>query len=215
MWKIVKIILITIGGLGILGLCAPLLIGTMFWFTSRSQYNAMEPSKVSTLRIPDADITISLFQKQRPRAICYEGEYRVLEVSRPAKSNLYFELLPTSAGDQPALTAYWFPAQQCLKVVDSGSPSRSGGSFLFLDSATSVHLHGTGNGPLMTMEPKAALAQLQFPSASAQLALSFTESSVAIPKGDGIFVGTLDEKPGSKESPRQSAGASGLPPAQP
>lgn len=208
--------LIALAVVAVLWLCAPILIGTMFWFTSRSHYNSIEPSKVSTLQIPETDISISLFRKQRPRAICYEGEYRILEVARPAHSNLYFSLLPRSAGDNPGLKAYWFPTNQCLKIVDSGSRFGPSESVLFLDSSTIVHLHDAGSDPPMTTEPESAAHQLQFPSASAQLSMSFTESEGTIPQGDGVLVGTLEEPMAEEDSQPTPGGypskaADGLP----
>jgi len=204
--RLLKTVLITVGILAFLWVCAPLLIGTMFWFIARSQYNATEPSKVSTLQIPDSNITIALFRKPQPRAICSEGEYRILEVSRPARSNLYFELLPTSAGDNPHLKAYWFPSNQCLKVIDSGTRSGSGESVLFLKSATIVHLCDGGRGSRMTTDPKPALPQLKFPSASAQWSLAFTETTITTPEGNGIFVGTLEEPRREEPGPSTPAG---------
>jgi len=198
--------LITLAVVAVLWLCAPILIGTMFWFTSRSHYNSIDPSKVSTLQIPETDISISLFRKQRPRAICYEGEYRILEVARPANSNLYFPLLPTSAGDNPDLKAYWFPTNRCLKIVDSGSRFGPGESVLFLDSSTIVHLHDGGGDPVMATEPESATSSLQFPSAGAQFSMSFTETEVNMPQGDGILVGTLEE-PRKEEDSQPSPGA--------
>lgn len=202
--RLLKTLLITVGVVMLLWLCTPLLIGTMYWFTARSQYNSTPPSKVSSLRIPDSDVTISLFRKAQPRAVSYEGEYRILEVSRPAQSNLYFELFPSAAGDNPNLKAYWFPANRCLKIVDSGRRDGPQTSAVFLDAATIVHLHNHG----MATEPKGAMSQLQFPSASSQWSMEFTESEVSIPDGDGILVGTL-------ERPRSEDGQPGatLPPA--
>ncbi|MCE9615662.1 MAG: hypothetical protein K8T26_15445 [Lentisphaerae bacterium] len=204
--RLLKTVLITLALVIVLCLCAPILIGTMFWFTSRSHYNSIEPSKVSTLQIPETDISISLFRKQRPRAICYEGEYRILEVSRPSRTNLYFSLLPTSAGDNPDLKAYWFPTNQCLKIVDSGSRFGSRESLLFLESSTIVHLRHGERDPPVTTEPESAMYELQFPSASAQFSISFTESEVTIPIGDGVLVGTLEE-PRKEEDSQSSPGA--------
>jgi hypothetical protein len=198
--RLLKTLLITLAVVAMLWLCAPILIGTMFWFMSQSHYNSIEPSKVSTLQIPATDISISLFRKQRPRAISYEGEYRILEVSEPGRASLYFSLLPTSAGDTPDLKAYWFPTNQCLKIVDSGLLFGPNESLLFLESSTIVHLHDGGNEPPMTTEPESATQELQFPSAREQFSVSFIESEVSIPQGDGILVGTLEKPIEEKDS---------------
>jgi len=143
----------------------------------------------------------------------YEGEYRILEVSGPARSNLYFALQPTFAGDNPNLKAYWFPTNRCLKLVDSGARRGPSESLVFLDSATLVHLHEGGDGVLLATEPEAAMRQLQFPSASAQFSMSFTRPEVLIPEGDGVFVGILEEP--RPEKNRHPPPASDVPKAAP
>jgi hypothetical protein len=110
-------------------------------------------------------------------------------VSRPAQSNLYFELFPTSAGDNPDLKAYWFPINRCLKIVDSGMRDGPKTSVLFLDTLAIVHLHSLG----IATEPRAAMPKLQFPSAGSYVSMMFTETNVLIPDGDGMLVGTLEE----------------------
>jgi len=174
-------------------LCAPFLMGFWWSFSARSHYNSTEPSRVSTFPVPDSDLTITLYRKARPRAICYEGEYRILEISGRSESNLYFDLLPASAGDNPHLKAYWYPSDRCLTLVESGMQYRPGKALVDLNNRTITHFEDGRASALFASAPSPAADRLQFPSANHRWSLELLESDLNLPEGQGVFVGTLEE----------------------
>jgi len=203
MKRLIKIVLITAGIVTLLYLSAPFLVGTMFWFASRSQYNSTEPSQVTTFPIPNSDLTVTLYTKSQPRAISYEGEYRILEISGKSESNLYFELLPTSAGDNPHLKAYWHAPDRCLTLVYSGMQGLPYKSLIDLKKRSIVHFQYRSGSGLLASGPSYALSALQFPSFNDMRSLQLSASTLTLPAVEGVFIGTLEE-PMEEESSQQS-----------
>ena len=173
------------------------MIAYMTLYAPRSHYNSTPPTRVTTHHIPDTDMSITLYVKQRPRAISYEGAYRVLELTRPNAPSMYFNLLPTSAGDDPNMQAYWYPATRCLKIPDTGFREGLLTSLVYVDTSTIIHLRETYDGRMQATKPESAMHTLQFPPANALPSFHFVATEVTLLSDDGIFVGTLQQ-------PRQS-----------
>jgi len=193
MKRIIKGCLIGAGIIAILWFCAPLLIGLMFEVSSRHQYNADPPHKVKSIIVTNTDISVTLWRKQRPRAICYEGEYRVVEITRPNHVSQFYQILSTSAGDSQRLGLYWHPDKKLLRFRDDGMIDAPGESRVDLNAETVCHAwQQVSHETLLTKARKASDA-FCFPTASGNESLSFTEPEDPPLSDAGVFLGLLEE----------------------
>ena len=180
-----------VGIVGALWLCAPLIIGLMFSVTSRTQYNAERPRQTGSLAITNAGITLSLWTKQQPRAICYEGDYRILQVSRPGKADEYYPLLPSLVGDDPDVSVYWLPEQECIRLVDVGMRRLPKESIIDLRNHRITDVDRVTNGTDTIYEPRNPMNAMNFPKAGDRWSISSALDPVQLPTGQAVRIGTL------------------------
>lgn len=100
-------------------LCA-IAAGVIFiWY--QSDYDHIKPSKLGTVSIPNAQMTVSLFSKSKPRAMIapYDGENRILEVLQRDKPPLYFDLPGTIPDDRCRMEIYWYSTNNLVRTKDT------------------------------------------------------------------------------------------------
>ena len=192
MKKTIKGVLIGAGILVVLWLCAPLMIGLMFSVSARHQYNADPPDKVTSLAVPNTDLVITLWRKQRPRAMCWEGEYRVVEVAQRDHASQFYSILPALPGDYPKLTMHWYPEKRILRFVDDGVRDGPAESIVDLNAGTVVDARGRASGETLRTDARKASATFCFPAAGDRDSSAFTETDAqSLATGD-ILVGVLE-----------------------
>jgi len=174
--RIIKGCLIVIGSIVILWLCYPFLIGLLFHVTSRLQYDSEEPHPYSSIILPDTDIQLTLWSKQRPRAIFYEGHYRVLEVKRPAHDVQFYTLAPYFPGDQLNLQVFWLPDRQTIRLKYKETPCGPDESFIDLTAGTITHVRRGGDGTIFATSPYLSSTNLIFPPPDARWSFCYTDS---------------------------------------
>jgi hypothetical protein len=99
-----------------------ILAGGAVFSCYHSDYDHIKPSKLGTVTIPEAQMTVSLLCKSAPRASMitpYEGEYRILEVVQRNKSPLYVDLPGTIPGDRCRMEIYWYSTNNLLRIKDT------------------------------------------------------------------------------------------------
>ena len=189
---LVVAVLVAVGALA-LWQAAPALYGMR-------QYSRTPPIAVGTLVCPAGGPTLTVFRKPLPRAICYEGSYRVLAVAGHDDGTSFYSLPATAPDDRTRLAVYWYPSNQWVRMRDTAlqaAPARE--CLLDLTARTMVVLRRAGSNRVDAVPCATAAPELHFPRARGTCVWGGipTPAPKALAREAGIFAGVIAEDYGA------------------